>query len=106
VNAYDYFARDAGRTTGIPLVDDAPPVVPDEPEATVAPAPLRIWSVVALLWYIVHMSIVGAAYIYVMSYPLESADKQWQAIPLGAVMALLLWALTLTVRRLARQETA
>jgi hypothetical protein len=103
MNAYDYFARDAGRMPGIPLVDDAQPVAPDEPEETAAPAPLRIRSVVALLWYIVHASIVGAAYIYVSLYPLESADEHWQAIPLGAIMALGLWAITLTVRRLARR---
>jgi hypothetical protein len=90
--------------TGIPLVDDAPPVVPDEPAETAALAPLHFWPVVAMLWYIVHTSIVGAAYIYVTLYPLESADKHWQAIPIGTAAALLLWAITLTARRLARKE--
>jgi hypothetical protein len=100
VNAYDYFARDAGKTA---VVDGAPPIMPEETAPPPAPAPLRIWPGVALLWYIVHASVVGAAYIYLTLYPLEKTEyRNWQAFPIGAAAALLLWAITLTARRLAR----
>ena len=89
----------------IPLINDL--YVPAEPEGASEPerAPLRPWVVLVLLWYICHVSLIGASYIYLIQYPLEPADHVWQAIPLGWVVALALWAMTLFVRRRVRKET-
>ena len=99
-----YFARDVDDEP-IPLIDDA--YVPAEPEGAPEPerAPLRPLAVIALLWYICHIAIAGSAYIYLLLYPLEAVEyRTWQAIPIGWAAALLLWAVTLFVRRLARKE--
>jgi hypothetical protein len=100
-----YFARDIDGAA-IPLIDDA--YMPAEPEDTQPEperAPLRPWAVIALLWYICHIAIVGGAYICLLLYPLEPTEyRTWQAIPIGWAAALLLWAVTLGVRRLARRE--
>lgn len=87
----------------VPLIDDV--YVPPEPEPVDdPPTRLRLCALLALLWYIAFAAISGAAYIYVLRYPLEPADHVWQAIPIGVAVALLLWGITLTVRRCARRE--
>lgn len=104
----NYFARDVD-DTGIPLVDGAPPMAPAEPAEADAPAyappRLRPCAILAVVWYCWFAGLVGAAYIYVLRYPLEAAEyRHWQAIPIGWAAALLLWAITLIVRRCARRE--
>lgn len=89
----------------IPLRDGGEPVVSDdapEPEYT----RLHIWGFVALLWCIVFVSILGAAYITLrLSAPLPAAwPPSWPECALGSIWALLLFAITLFVRRMARRE--
>jgi hypothetical protein len=92
-----------------PLVNGAEPLVAPSNVSTDAPdsAPRRTpWW--ATLWYLTHLSIVGAALITLASAPPESyyALPTWQAIPLGCALALLLWGITLAVRARTRpQET-
>ena len=100
-----YFARDVGDEP-IPLIDDA--YVPAEPEPDAQPeyTPPRLHPcvVLAMLWYIAFAAILGASYLYMIQYPFESADHVWQAIPIGALVALLAWGVTLALRRCARRH--
>jgi hypothetical protein len=63
-----------------------------------------VCRLLALCCDIALASILGAAYIYVLRYPLEPADHVWQSIPIGAAVALPLWGITLLVHRCARRE--
>jgi hypothetical protein len=87
-----------------PLIAGAPPGAPAdeaEPPMTTVRRGAPWWAV---LWYIGHISIVGAAYITLLSQPQETlGGPAWQAIPIGSAAALLLWGITLTVRKRARR---
>ena len=103
----NYFARDVDKEP-IPLIDGAyvPPVESEpesEPEYT--PPRLHICSVLLAFWYIAFAAMLGASYIYVIQYPMEPADHVWQAPPLGVLVALLLWGITLALHRCARRNS-
>ena len=87
----------------MPLVDGGAPVVPEsQPEYD--PPRLHICRVLLVFWCIGFAAMLGSSYIYVLSYPLEPADHVWQAIPIGALVALLAWGVTLALRRCARRN--
>lgn len=79
------------------------PVVP-EPEPEYTPPRLHICRVLLVLWCIAFVAMLGASYIYVLSYPMTPADHVWQAIPIGVLEALLLWGVTLALYKCARRH--
>ena len=90
----------------IPLVDDAPPVVPAEPAVPeYEPPRLRLCAVLAACWYIGHAAIIGAAIIYV-TFRVDAQGYCTSPLqPIGAViLAPALWGITLTMRACARRE--
>jgi hypothetical protein len=102
MNAYDYFARDAAKPVGIPLVDDAPPVVPDEPEETAAPTPLRIGRLLCGAVKLIDCAIIGAVVLTYLQMPNDSRPSSGWEFPLGVGAVALLLGITMMVCRLAR----
>ena len=89
-----------------PLVDGAPPLVPAEPEAQ-PPAPelLRLRRLLALFWYVCHAALVGAVIVTILVDAEGYCTSPLQ--PIAAIpTALLLWTVTLFMRRQARKETS
>jgi len=83
-----------------PLVDGAPPEVP-EPEADTPPFAWR--KAVALAWYICHVAIVGAVVVTLIVDAEGYCTSPLQ--PVAAVPgALLLWGVTILVWRWAQRE--
>jgi len=81
------------------LSHGAPPVEP-QPDAP-RPSP-RPWAVLAVLWYVCHVALVGAAYVTLVVDAEGYCTSPLQ--PLVAVpAALALWAVTLCVRHQARK---
>lgn len=105
-----YFEAQYGRVypppeDGPPLVKGAPPIGP-ESEPEYAPPRPRLCAVLALLWYIAFASILGASYIYLLKYPLPADHiTPWPSALLGVVVGLVLWGITLLLRRCARRKT-
>jgi hypothetical protein len=91
-----------------PLVGDGAPVVPDEPDAAPEPerSPLRPWQVIALLWYIAFLAIIGGCIVTLLSYPPLPAllPPEWPECAIGLTIGFALCGVTLFVRRLARRE--
>jgi hypothetical protein len=98
----NYFARDVDDAP-IPLIDDVYVPIEPEPLPEYVPPRRRVCRLLALLWDIALASSLGAAYIYVLRYPLEPVDHVWQSVPIGAVAALSLWCITVLVHRCARR---
>lgn len=89
-----------------PLVDGEPPVIPDAPPA--APRWPTVRSMLAVLWYLIHISVYGACVITLLRYSLEQAEyvAHWQqALPIGGTVALALWGITLMVWRWSHGRT-
>jgi|WetSurMetagenome_2_1015567.scaffolds.fasta_scaffold08958_5 hypothetical protein len=99
-----YFARDYD-DADIPLVAEAP-VGSDEAEPLPALPPLRFWRIAAIVWYATFTGIFCGSIIALASYPPLPAlwPPAWPESVLGSAIGLLLWVITLNVRRLARRE--
>ena len=92
-----YFTGDVDDVT--PLIDGAyvPPAEPAEPQPVTLDAP---WW--AIGWYIVHASILGAAFVTLRVDADGYCTGPWQ--PLSAIPAAFgLWAITIMVRKRARR---
>ena len=81
-----------------PFVDGQPPAQP-EPDA---PPSLRAWSVLAVLWYICHAALIGAAYVTLTIDAEGYCTSPLQVIG-GFSAPFALWAVTLFVRHQARK---